>query len=242
MAGNDAKGIKDEVDNRLSELFGETPAEAAPGKKAAPDPAKFAQFKELKALMLSVEWEITDESMVRFLKETERLQDVHRGNPIVLSFLKLLGSVGKYVANKKAQAHPDSITLLHSIYENFETVSTSSSITEPEIKKILSEEIKKFKLLREKLMGQPAPAPEKGAKTPEKSKAASKATEEEIDLDSDSADKKTSPAPVETGDTAPLVSDLSPSPDVLMAQFEALKKIMTEEFESIRKEIEALKK
>jgi len=242
MAGNNPKGIKEEIDSRLGELFDDNPSSTGTQNKAESNPAAPAQFKELKAIMLSVEWEITDESMVRFLKETERLQSVYRDKPMVLSFLKLLASVGKYIGNKKAQAHPNSITLLHSIYDKFETVLTASAITEAEIKKILSEEFKKFKLLREKLVGQPAQAPSKGVPTPGKRKRPSDATEEEIGLHSDAAAKKSPPAPVKAEDAALLVSDISPSLDILTAQLEEIKKLLAEGFESIRKEINSLKK
>lgn len=242
MPGNNPKGIMEEVDSRLGELFGDMPSSADPRHKAESNPAGPAEIKELKALMLSVEWEITDESMARFLKETKRLQSVYRDEPMVLSFLKLLASVGKYISNKKAQAHPNSITLLHSIYDKFETVLTASAMTEAEIKKILSEEFKKFKLLREKLVSQPAPAPSKGAPVPGERKRPSDAIEAEIGPDSDAAAKMSPPAPAEAEDAAPLVSDISPSLDILTAQLEEVKKLMIAGFEGIRKEIKALKK
>ena len=242
MAGNETKGIKEEVDSRLGELFGDKPSSAEPREKAESDPAGPAEFKELKALMLSVEWEITDDSMVRFLTETERLQGIYQDDPMVLSFLKLLGSVGKYIGNKKSQAHPNSITLLHSIYNKFETVLTASEMTDAEIKKILSEEIKKFKLLREKLVGQTALAPPKDAPAPGERKRPSDAAEAETGPAGDAAAEKSSPASAEAEDETSLVSDISPSLDILTAQLAEVKKLLLQGFESIRKEIKALKK
>ena len=68
------------------------------------------------------------------------------------SYLKLLGSVGKYILKYKGKAHPDSIKLLHSLYAQFETVVSSPEMTEAQIKSSLAGQIRQFKQLRQKLI------------------------------------------------------------------------------------------
>ena len=244
MPKNDDTDFKSAIESRLSELFGAPNTNGPPQKETEPDPSKFSPFKELKAVILSIEWEIDDESIARLIAETERLQGLYSNNPITLSFLKLLGSVSKYVGNKKANAHPESIKLLHSIYEKFEAVLTSSVVEESEIKKILSGEFIKFKKLRQKLMvqaqaGRPA---ERNSKTVKKATPASPPVqEEEIDINGAAAAKTGSEKSVKPESSTPPVSAPTPSQDILLNQLEEIKQLIKEEFESIRAELKLLK-
>jgi hypothetical protein len=243
MPKNDDADFKGEVEGRLSEFFGAPNIDGPPQKEIEPDASAFSQFKELKAAVLSVEWEINDESIARLIDETERLQGLYSDNPVTLSFLKLLGSVGKYVGSKKAKAHPESIKLLHSIFKKFEAVLTSSVLDELETKKILSAEFSKFKALKQKLMVQtPGGLPvEKDSKTVKKTKPASPpAEEEEIGLNGEATAKTRSEKSVKPESSTPALSALTPSQDILLNQLEEIKRLIKEEFENIRAELKML--
>jgi len=244
----------DEVNSRLGEFFSEPLKASAPQNGAGGGNSTYAQFTELKAIILSIEWEITNDILNQLLDETNRLQGQYPNNQILLSFLKLLESVGKYISSKKANAHPDSIRLLHSIHKNLEDVLTSDALTEVDIKTILSGEVKKFKALRQQLLDQKSqskaaakkksPAPKKApAKKPErdiKPLTSEEPVEEEIDLDGNNWEK--SPPKVAANRKPSGPSSSMPPPSQTILKLEELKAFMEKEFKKLREEIKSLKK
>ncbi len=132
-----------------ADAAGETAAKSAP---SAPSSQKESPLMELDAIVLSLDWEITDENLDKLLNEIERLKSVYKNSRLPYMFLQLHGSVGKYIASKKVDAHPDSIKLLHSVHAGLENVLLSPDMDETEKKKILSEEVKKFKGLKHEIM------------------------------------------------------------------------------------------
>ena len=134
--------------SRLDELFGDDDSEVTPVSIDSSDAVSVADeskrkvkksvkpradnaaiildadspIRNLKALVFSIDWEITDETMVDFLAETNRLKQKYKDDQILSLFLKLHESIGKYIKAKKARAHPDSIKFVASVYKNFEKV------------------------------------------------------------------------------------------------------------------------
>lgn len=179
MTKKDEDGsLNAEVSNRLDELFGDEDSETSVmsvassqgaglsnepvkrGKKTAAavrdngigSEADNSPIKNLKALVFSIDWEITDEIMIDFLKETKRLSKKYQNDKVLSLFLKLHESIGKYIKAKKARAHPDSIKLIASVYKNFEKVLLSTGISEIQKKKLLSAEVKKFKSFKQRVV------------------------------------------------------------------------------------------
>ncbi len=109
------------------------------------------ELREIKAIILSIEWEITDEIMTNLSKQIEALKTTYRKDRILVLFLQLLGTVGKYIQSKKADAHPDSIKLLNSAYRSFETAVTNKRLSPSERKELLQTEVNRFKTLREQI-------------------------------------------------------------------------------------------
>lgn len=175
-----------EVSSRLDELFGDEETEETPVsvvssatvsvadepkskvKVAARSSAEDADLldadspiRNLKALVFSIDWEITDETMVDFLDETKRLSQKYKDDKILSMFLKLHESIGKYIKAKKARAHPDSIKFVASVYKNFEKVLISPGMRENQKKQLLTAEVKKFKDFKQRVLlrdgsGEPA--------------------------------------------------------------------------------------
>ncbi len=170
-------GLSNEVSNRLDELFGdEDPAankvsarsKSAPIAESSPrepkkqdksSPAmdamssdKDSPIHNLKALVFAIDWEITDESMVSFLKEVRRLQQKYQNDKVLSLFLKLHESIGKYIKARKAKAHPDSFKFVASVYKNFEKALLTPGISEAQKKKLLSIEVNKFKEFRQRVL------------------------------------------------------------------------------------------
>ncbi|WP_319588638.1 hypothetical protein [uncultured Desulfobulbus sp.] len=78
--------------------------------------------KQLKAAILSLDWEVTDESLRLF---NEKLAGFHQnmaGNKPALVLAQGLQALGDYIADERAAAHPEAFILLHSFNEALEQV------------------------------------------------------------------------------------------------------------------------
>jgi len=164
--------LTSELNNRLDNLFSEEDDSPAPepdapnkspgkegGTTVSESRVQTAQtstydspLMELDAIVLSLDWEITDENLEKLLIEIENLKNRYKDSRLPYMFLQLHGSVGKYIASKKVDAHPDSIKLLHSVHAGLEKVLLHPDMSENEKKKILSREVKKFKGLKHQIM------------------------------------------------------------------------------------------
>lgn len=186
-----AENIVSEVEDRLSDLFGDddedvSEVEEVGDDKGAPDFGDVSSeiddapileediddvmnspLGELKGVVLSIDWEISDKIMSRFLDAVKGLKGEFKDDRIIQMFLQLLTSVGKYIKAKKENSDPDVVKLLNSAYAGLEKVVLSKEITEDEKKTLIVSEINKFKKIREKLAGKPEAAPKKEVSPPE---------------------------------------------------------------------------
>lgn len=148
---NDAQENKvdSELENRLDSLFDEDGlgADIATGADShSKDP-----LDELKSLVMSIEWEITDDVMEKFLDQVDSLKTRFGEDRILVMFLQLLGSLGLYVKTNKGKAHPSSFKLLNSVYGSFEKAASPGKISPSEKKKLLYIELNKYKELKEQI-------------------------------------------------------------------------------------------
>ncbi len=141
--------LTDEVERRLGEIFDES----SPPSPIIEDSTHLedSPLRDLKATVLSIDWEITDDTMASLLKEIGRLKEAYKNDQILVLFLKLLESVGKYIKMSKAGAHPDAIKLFNWVYNAFEKVAVSEDMTDAERKEILFGEIDRFKKVKEQI-------------------------------------------------------------------------------------------
>lgn len=144
-----------ELDNRLDNFFEK---EKKPKKETetttAIDPHEIenSSIKELKSVILSLEWEITDQVMQTLAEEISKLEVLYKTDKIIIAFLQLLGSLGKYIRKKRAEAHPDSIRLLHSVYESLEKAMLSDEMTDAAKKKMLVSQVSRYKKLKKEIV------------------------------------------------------------------------------------------
>ena len=103
---------------------------------------------ELKNLVLSIDWEITEEVLDSFLSQIDSLKTTYKNQKIILTFLQLLGSLGVYIKTKRGNAHPKTFKILNSVFSRLEEVVQSANMAESEKKKILRAEMDKYKQLR----------------------------------------------------------------------------------------------
>ncbi len=105
-------------------------------------------ISRLKTLVLSIDWEITDEVLIQFNEEILDLKDVWAGEKIEMVYLQALEKIGKYIYREKADSHPNAIRLLLSMYYNLERIVLSNELSGSEKKKILIEDVRRFEKLK----------------------------------------------------------------------------------------------
>ncbi|MGD2038247.1 MAG: hypothetical protein PVH28_10205 [Desulfobacterales bacterium] len=103
---------------------------------------------ELKNLVLSIDWEITEEALTDFLAQVDSLKSTYKNEKIILTFLQLLGSLGVYIQTNRGNAHPKTFKILNSVFSRLEEVVRSANMTVAEKKKLLRTEMNKYKQLR----------------------------------------------------------------------------------------------
>ncbi len=113
----------------------------------------------LKSIILSLDWEITDEILQELADELAELQKVWEGDKVARVYLQGLGKIGRYLRSEGAYAHPNAIKLLLTFYYNFEKIISSPDITGDTIAALLKGDVRKFKILQYQI-SQIAPAPE----------------------------------------------------------------------------------
>lgn len=116
-------------------------------------PANVLKMDVLKSLVLSIEWEITDQTMQKFSEETEMLKGAYKDDNIMPALLELLDILGKYIREKKAEAHPNAISLLISVCESLEIIMIFPELSEEEQRKRLEAVVSKYKQLKADLSG-----------------------------------------------------------------------------------------
>ncbi len=126
--------------------------------------AEDSPISRLKSLILSIDWEITDEVLLQFNEELVELRNIWAGKKINLVYVQALEKISKYIYQKKADSHPSAIKLLLTLYHNLEKIVSSYDLTEEQKKEILLEDVKRFEKLKGYISQQP--------KTPSTSRAA----------------------------------------------------------------------
>jgi hypothetical protein len=143
------EALKTEVESRLDHLFEEKKGPSEP--EASSGEFSLSPLKPLKAVILSIDWEITDDIMASLLAELKRLEEVFRDEKIPLTFLQILTSIGKYLKLNKGNAHPNTVKLMDSVYNALERVVMSEAMSPEEKESLLLSEVTKFKHLKEEI-------------------------------------------------------------------------------------------
>jgi pilus assembly protein FimV len=107
----------------------------------------------LKSIILSLDWEITDEILQDLNEEIDHLKhlDQFAHDKVSQVYLQGLDKIGKYIQNEGASAHPNSIKLLLTLYYDFEKILSSEHITGAEITALLKADVRKFKILQHQI-------------------------------------------------------------------------------------------
>jgi hypothetical protein len=211
--------LKSEVESRLNYLFheDEEPTESIDRLGGVGD----HPLKALKAVLLSVEWEITDSSLESLINELKTLEDFYKDDKLILAFLRLLNSIARYIKARKGKSHPGATSLLTSVYNGLEKVALSEGMNRKEKEKILLQEVEKFKRLKEDVIRR-------------------KMEEKEEEVKEEVTETVTIP-PIEAGrpDTEKPLPDTAgmTSHELFVYALEEIKEVIRAEFRALRAEI-----
>lgn len=108
---------------------------------------------QLKSIILSLDWEITDEILQDLTDEIDNLRhlDLFENDKVSQVYLQGLNKIGLYIQSEGAHAHPNSIKLLLTLYYDFEKILSSEHITGAEITALLKADVRKFKILQHQI-------------------------------------------------------------------------------------------
>ncbi len=218
MADIEKDTFQSKVTERLSDFFGKKDYSATSTNNHNSAGMQNSPLINLNAILLSIEWEITDAILAELITEIDRLKGIYLEDKILFSFLQLLGSVGKYINSKKVTAHPESIKLLHSVYHGLDTAAKSPEMNTAEKKRLLADEIDKFKALKEQIL---------------------KTKKETARIVATQPPEESSPA-VETGDAGTQHPETKVISQDLVFVLEEIKKMIKAEFKGLKTELQSL--
>jgi len=218
LADNEKDTFRSAVSERLSDFFGEQDSSKASTNTQNSSGVQDSPLTNLNAILLSIEWEITDEILTGLIAEIERLKDIYQNDKILFSFLQLHGSVGKYINTRKVSAHPESIKLLNSVYHGLEKVVESPEMSAAEKKRLLAEEVENFKALKEQIL------------------IAKREASQKIETKPSEATRLA----VKTETVSPREPETKPVSQDLVFVLEEIKKVIKGEFEALKAELQSL--
>ncbi|HDK43682.1 MAG TPA: hypothetical protein ENG91_03915 [Desulfobacteraceae bacterium] len=107
-------------------------------------------LRQLKTIILSLDWEITDATLEELSQEIRNLQEleIFHNDQVSQIYLQGIDKVGSYIRAEHVYAHPNAMKLLLTLYYDFEKIISSADITGPEITGLLKADVRKFKILQ----------------------------------------------------------------------------------------------
>lgn len=103
----------------------------------------------LKVLVLSIDWEISEDTVRGFLQEIHRLIKKHADDPVNRKWFELLTGIGHYVYKRKTDIHPEAIRLLHAIYADLEATFFADRMPEQRRRERLLNRVAEYNRLRD---------------------------------------------------------------------------------------------
>ena len=133
------------VQGRLDALFEEnvTPAVV----KETEGDLRHYPLGELKSLVLSIDWEITEEVLSDFIIQIDNLGILYKDDQIIMKFLKMLRALGKYIRTRQSEAHPNAFSLLDSVFCGLEKIVTQDML-DLDKQKLFTDELDRYKELQ----------------------------------------------------------------------------------------------
>ncbi len=105
----------------------------------------------LKAVILAIDWEISDGTLQHFGSVVREFLSACHQDKISHHFLKIIQALGNYIGSRKADAHPDAISFLRTVFDAFEKTIQTPALSDQNKKEILENQIHQFNELKARL-------------------------------------------------------------------------------------------
>jgi hypothetical protein len=136
--------LANDIENRLDNFFDDSTPASSAAKPAV-------SLEKLKSVVLSIDWEITEECLTDLISETDALLPCFQEDRIPHALLRMLRAVGRYIRRHKAQAHPDAIKRIMSVFAGLEKIIDDPQMAEAIKRDIVGKEIAAFKKLKQQV-------------------------------------------------------------------------------------------
>ncbi|MFH1152400.1 MAG: hypothetical protein V1793_01170 [Pseudomonadota bacterium] len=110
-----------------------------------------SEIENLKAILFSIDWEISDASLGQLNKELTSLKNSLRNDTLCCTLLQMIQVIGRYIGTKRAGAHKEAIPFCHTLYNSLEDVLQTPDMTSGQRKRILSGAMAQFDGLKAKI-------------------------------------------------------------------------------------------
>jgi hypothetical protein len=189
LAGVDASELEADIDKAIDELFvkkteGQEPslAEEAPPEEPAEKPAEKPveesvpappaeaaddSLAQLKESLLTLDWEITPESIQDFEKQLQAVSAKHGDNRHCMAVIKMSLGVLQYLRAAKADASPISVQFLHGAARGLDLFLREPAPTETERSEVMDTLLGQFRRVKAEIQRMKPPAEEPPAVAPE---------------------------------------------------------------------------
>jgi hypothetical protein len=112
-----------------------------------------AEIQDLKAVILAIDWEISNTTLQTFDAVTSRMMNRLKSHKILHAYLMIIHSIGRYIASKKATAHKDSLSFLGAVFENFERIVHQPDMPLKEKQQLIGTDIEAFQTFKREIVG-----------------------------------------------------------------------------------------
>ena len=228
-----------ELENRLDDLFDENETQLPDAQEK--NLKEHYPLAELKNLILSIDWEITDEVIENLLLQLKDLQLTYKNDKIVMTFLQILNSLGNFIKTHRAKAHPKTFKILNSVFSSLDKVVLNKDMAEPAKKNILRAEMNRYNELRAQI------AKSKTAAVKHKAKAKhviaeAPTTEVKIEVSAPTKDEPSEPLADAVNKRLP-VTHLEQDIEVatLAEAVKEIKRYMHSEIKTLKEQIQSLR-
>jgi hypothetical protein len=144
LENSSKKNLVNDIENQLDNFFDEQDQSNA-------SEAQAVSIEKLKSVVLSIDWEITEDCLSDLINETDTLLPHLEKDRYSHSLLRMLKAVGRYIRKRKAQAHPGAIKKIMSVFSSIEKLVHGADMDEESKKQIVAKEIAGFKTLKEQV-------------------------------------------------------------------------------------------
>lgn len=147
MIGVNFNNLTIEVEKRLDEIFAEDTRNFKKQKNFDKN-LLIHPLYNLKKTVLSMEWEITDELIMKYLEQLNHLRKILIKDKYILILIKLQCVLGNFIKAYKGDAHPFAFTMLRTNFISMDKIVSAKNMTRKDKQKIIGKEIKRYNKLR----------------------------------------------------------------------------------------------